>query len=140
MKTQSLERAKRKLSRDALRDLDASIVTPHGDRYLVKKWEIGKVIVVDTPAGPKKIEMAELTSYEETHGYYLAVVVNKGNGHRMETDVTVPMPFEPGQTVLVEKYSGRELMFGSETYIIVNQVDILAAIDLSGYFEKAESA
>ena len=135
----TLRVSKNKLDRNIIQQLDPSALTPHGDRYIIKKWDVGKFVTVQTSEGIKKLEMAEIVSWEEKHGYYLAVVISKGSGHRMETDVVVPMPFEPGETVIVEKFSGRELIFGSETYMIINQVDILAKINLRGFIEKASA-
>jgi co-chaperonin GroES (HSP10) len=103
-------------------------ITPHGDRYIVRKLTVDPTVRVATSAGERLIRIEGTKNFEDQPGYYLAEVVAVGSGHRLETDTFVPMPFGPGETVMVEQLSGRELRLGRHSYTIVNQVDILAAI------------
>jgi co-chaperonin GroES (HSP10) len=109
--------------------LDERLIIPHGDRYLVEKLTIDNTYVVELADGSTKLIPIEGTqNKEERDGYYIAEVVAKGNGHRLETNTVVPMPFDRGDVVMVEKFSGRELQIAGSIYTIVNQVDCLAVL------------
>jgi co-chaperonin GroES (HSP10) len=107
-------------------DLDPNGFAPHGDRYVVEKCIINNdYIVTRSDGSTKTIHVEGTTDKEERDGYYIARIVVGGNGHRMDTDVTVPMPFKPGEIVMVVKFSGQEIKIADATYTVINQTDIL---------------
>ncbi len=55
-------------------------------------------------------------------------VVAVGPG-RFEKGERVPMELAQGQTVLYGKYSGTEVTFDNEQYLILKESDVLAVID-----------
>ena len=55
-------------------------------------------------------------------------VVAVGPG-RFEKGERVPMELAEGQTVLYGKYSGTEVTFDNEQYLILKESDVLAVID-----------
>jgi co-chaperonin GroES (HSP10) len=122
------------ISRNVVRGLDPSRMTPHGDRYLVEKLSAqGSFTVTDDVTGeitgiihfPQEYAGRE----EADNGYYIARVLAAGNGMRHETGVIVPMTFDAGDVVMVEKFSGREIKLGTRTYCVVSQVDVLLRLD-----------
>lgn len=120
------------IEREVFMHLDAAQLAPHGDRYIVQKLRIGDKMRVDSVAG-SKILYTSSKDDEEQNGFYFARIIAKGTGHRLETNTIVPMPFEPGDIVMVEKYSGRPYSLYNDKmvikpYITVNQVDILTAV------------
>jgi chaperonin GroES len=55
-------------------------------------------------------------------------IVAVGPG-RFEKGERVPMELADGQTVLYGKYSGTEVTFDNEQYLIIKESDVLAVID-----------
>lgn len=96
--------------------------TPNGDRYVVALRDIDDTI----SAGGFKLVRPEMDDTER--GWKAGEVLCVGNGHRLETDVTVPMFFKPGDVLAIERLTGREIRIGAKKYLIVNQVDILGKI------------
>lgn len=115
------------IERDVVMHLDPRQLAPHGDRYIVLKMRIADKIKVSTVNGPK-ILYTSANDEEDHGGFYFAKIIAKGTGHRLEANTIVPMPFEPDEIVMVEKYSGKQYIIGSKTYCTVNQVDILTAV------------
>lgn len=109
-----------KIGKAAWEAQDPHKFEPHGDRLLVEEIEVEAVHYV----GSTKIILAG-TNEEIDRGWKLCRVIGKGNGHRMEVDVTVPMPFEIGDIVYVERFTGRCLRLQNKNFWIVNQVDVL---------------
>ncbi len=54
-------------------------------------------------------------------------VVAVGPG-RYEKGVRVPMELSIGQTVLYDKYNGREVTVGNEEYLIIEESNVLAIV------------
>jgi Chaperonin 10 Kd subunit len=143
-----------RIERDVLDDLDPFKEQPHGDRYIVEEAEIGNEKIVEgrklfvatdvgyfetNPLNGAK-KWVEGKSFEEVNGYFIGKVVAKGNGHRLERDETVPMPFEVGDVLRIERFTGRKWTFNGVKYRLVNQVDCLSRIpelspDRIGYMD-----
>jgi co-chaperonin GroES (HSP10) len=115
------------ISRQSILDMDPATIVPHGDRYLIELIDVERAYWITDGFGQRKrIQVEGGESLEERNGYYFARIISKGNGHRLEVDVMVPMPFDPGDVVMVEKFSGREVEMGAKKYRILNQTDVLA--------------
>jgi co-chaperonin GroES (HSP10) len=99
-----------------------------GDRYLIGVQEENSEYTVKMPDGTeKKIEMV-VKDGEKAVGYMRGIIVRVGNGHRLETDVTVPMFYERGDMVICERMAGAKMNFGGRTYRMVNQTNVLARV------------
>lgn len=117
---------------------------PHGDRLFVQKYEIEDAVYVDhmgddgtqtkiviqraiPPRNPRDPtpEMTSEQLQEVARGWILCRIVGVGDGHRLELDMKVPMPFEKGDFVYVERLAGRELDFFGVKYHVISQIDVL---------------
>ena len=92
-------------------------IKPLHDRVLVRPLEeeqksAGGIIIPDT------------AKEKPQQGEVMAV----GPG-RFEEGERVPMELTTGQTVLYGKYSGTEVTFDNEQYLILKESDVLAIID-----------
>ena len=87
-------------------------IKPLADRVLVQpataEEKVGGIIIPDT------------AKEKPLHGKIIAV----GNGTKDEE-----MVLKAGDDVLYGKYSGTELEFEGETYLIMRQSDVLAVLD-----------
>lgn len=91
---------------------------PLGNRVLLRRLEQeeklkGGIILPDT--AKKKQEQAE--------------VVAVGPGKKDKSGNLIPMPVQPGNIVLIEKYSGQEVALNEEEFIIVRADDLIAIIE-----------
>lgn len=93
-----------------------------GDRYLLEQIEVDQT----TKSG---IVLPGQT--EDVTGWQLGRVIAVGNGHRLETDATVPMFFDEGDYVLCERFSGRRFIINGTTYIVMNQTSCFGKVQLS---------
>jgi co-chaperonin GroES (HSP10) len=91
-----------------------------GDRYAVEIMEVDDLLIGDILI-PDKGEVERKWQAGE--------IVAVGNGHRLETDVTVPMFFEKGDVVVFERLTGKDFFFGHGEYRIMSQIDVLARIN-----------
>lgn len=57
-----------------------------------------------------------------------AVVIAVGSG-RDEKGEVIEMQVKPGDKVIYSKYAGTEVKFDDEEYVIVDQSDIIAAVE-----------
>jgi chaperonin GroES len=92
-------------------------VKPLGDRVVVRPMEEseqmrGGLYIPDT--AKEKPQQGEI------------VAVGPG---RFEKGERVPMEVSDGQVVLYGKYSGTEVTFDNEQYLIIKESDVLAVID-----------
>lgn len=92
-------------------------VKPLGNRVLVRRLAAeeklkGGIILPDT--AKKKQEQAE--------------VVAVGPGKKDKTGVVHPSPVKVGDTILMEKYSGQEVNFEGEEFVILRFDDIIALV------------
>jgi co-chaperonin GroES (HSP10) len=122
------------IARQRVRGLDPARMTPHGDRYLIEKLSAeGHFTITDDDTGETLHTIYLPQDYaaneEADNGYYIARVISKGDGMRHETGVVVPMTFDSGDVVMVEKFSGREVRLGSRMYCVISQVDVLCRLD-----------
>jgi chaperonin GroES len=90
--------------------------TPLYDRILVKRQEpeekAGRIIIPDT-AKEKPME---------------GTVISVGAGQRSEQGQTLPMAVKPGDRVLFGKWSGSEVKFDGEEFIIMKESDIMGIL------------
>jgi chaperonin GroES len=92
-------------------------VKPIGDRVLVKRLEEkeqvkGGIIVPDS--AKEKPQEAE--------------VIALGSGKRNEKGDLVPFEVKVGDRVLISKYGGTEVNYGSEKYVLLREDDLLAIL------------
>jgi chaperonin GroES len=95
----------------------AKKLKPLGDRVLVKAIEKemesrGGIIIPDT------------AKEKPQEGEVIAV----GPGKRDDNGKIIPMDVKVGDKILYGKYSGSEVKFGDEEYLIMNQDDILGTL------------
>jgi chaperonin GroES len=92
-------------------------LTPLGDRVIIKpvpgeeKSKGGIIIPDSAKEKPQKGE-----------------VIAVGNGRITDEGKLIPMDIKEGQTVLYGKYSGTEIKWEGEEYLIVKQSEILAIL------------
>ncbi|MDO8603364.1 MAG: co-chaperone GroES [Candidatus Omnitrophota bacterium] len=92
-------------------------IQPLGDRVLVKRLEAeektkGGIVLPDT--AKEKPQKGE--------------VVSVGKGKMLESGKVEPLEVKKGDTVLFGKYSGAEVSYKEEEYLILKEEDILAII------------
>ncbi|HEX2162502.1 MAG TPA: co-chaperone GroES [Thermoanaerobaculia bacterium] len=92
-------------------------IRPLHDRVVVKRLEAqeqvrGGIIIPDT--AKEKPQEAE--------------VVAVGPGKLDDDGKRMPMDVQPGDRILIGKYSGSEIKLGDEDYVIVREDEILAVL------------
>ena len=93
-------------------------IRPIGDRIAVKPVaveETTKSGIILTGAAKEKPSIAE--------------VIEVGPGARDDNGALIPMEVSVGDKVITSKYSGTEIKFEGEEYIVVRQGDILAVVE-----------
>lgn len=90
---------------------------PLGNRVLVRRLEQtetlkGGILLPDT--AKKKQEQAEIIAI--------------GPGKKDKSGNLIPMPVKIGDIVLMDKYSGQEVLLNDESYIIARAEDLIAII------------
>jgi len=92
-------------------------IKPLSDRVIVKRLDAqetkGGIILPDT--AKKKQEQAE--------------VVAIGEGKKDKEGTLMSMPVKVGDIILMEKYSGQEVTFEEQQYVILRADDIIASIE-----------
>lgn len=93
-------------------------IHPLGDRILIKRLEeveqvSGGIIIPDT--AKEKPQEAE--------------VVAVGPGRRGEEGDLIALDLEPGQRVLIGKYSGNEIEVDGEEFVILSEDDVLGILE-----------
>lgn len=91
---------------------------PLGNRVLVRRLEPeetlkGGILLPDS--AKKKQEQAE--------------VIALGTGKQDKSGKTLPLPVKVGDIILMDKYSGQEVTFEEEEYVIVRGDDIIAIVE-----------
>jgi co-chaperonin GroES (HSP10) len=92
-----------------------------GDRYLVEMVDVpdrktvGNIVIPDLG--------------EAQRGWAVGRICKVGNGHRLETDVTVPMFFGEGDMIFFERLTGKDYHLGGSEYRILSQIDVLAKVN-----------
>jgi chaperonin GroES len=93
-------------------------ITPLFDRILVKRIE-GEAT---TAGGIYLPDSAQEKRQEGT-------VVAAGAGRVLDDGSVVPLELKGGEKVLFGKYAGSEVKYGSETYLILREDEVLAVIE-----------
>ena len=93
-------------------------IQPLGHRVLLQRLEAeetlkGGIILPDT--AKKKQEVAR--------------VVALGTGKKTKDGNVLPLPIKEGDRVLIEKYSGQEITFEEEEYLILRVDDVIAVLE-----------
>lgn len=91
---------------------------PLGNRVLLRRLapeETLKGGIILPDAAKKKQEQAE--------------VIAVGTGKKDKNGQLIPMPVQPGDTVLIEKYSGQEVTIDNDELIIARADDLIAIIE-----------
>lgn len=104
---------------------------PNGDRYLVAPMDHNDTMK-SLPESTAGILLPDTAA--QTLGWYGGMILEVGNGHRLERDEMVPMFFKQGATVMITRLAGHDVYLDGRLYKIVNQVDIL------GTFEDLDAA
>jgi chaperonin GroES len=92
-------------------------IRPLGDRVVVKALDADE----KTKGG---IILPDSAKEKQQKGKVLAV----GNGRILDNGTRVPLDIREGDTVLYSKYGGTEVKIDGESYLIVNERDILGVI------------
>ena len=93
------------------------MIKPLGDRVLIKMKEAEETTKSGIILASKSQEKPQV-----------AEVIEVGPGEKKE-DKLQEMYVKKGDNVIVSKYSGTEVKYEGEDYIIVKQEDILAIVD-----------
>jgi chaperonin GroES len=91
---------------------------PLGDRVLVQRIEEQETLkggIVIPDAAKKKQQMA--------------MVIAVGTGSTTSEGQTIPISVKEGDKVLIDKYSGQEIVMENEEFIIVRANEIIALIN-----------
>jgi chaperonin GroES len=96
----------------------ATKLKPLGNRILVRRLAAeeklkGGIILPET--AKKKQEQAE--------------VVATGTGKKDKSGNLIPMPVKVGDIILMEKYSGQEVVLNEEDFVILRSDDIIAIVE-----------
>ncbi len=95
-----------------------TVLRPLSDNVLVQRLEAeptvkGGIIIPDS--AKKKQETAS--------------VIAIGPGKKDSNGNTIPMPVKEGDLILMDKYSGQNVTFNDEEYVIVRASDIIAIVE-----------
>lgn len=91
---------------------------PLGNRVLVQRLEAEETVKggIILPDSAKK--------KQET-----ATVIAIGPGKKLEDGKVIPIPVKVGDTILMDKYAGQEVMIDEEEFMILKADDIIAIIE-----------
>jgi chaperonin GroES len=92
-------------------------IRPLGDRVVVKALDAEE----KTKGG---IILPDSAKEKQQKGKVLAV----GNGRILDNGTRVPLDIREGDTILYSKYGGTEVKIDGESYLIVNERDVLGVI------------
>ena len=93
------------------------MLQPIGDRVIVKVKEEEE----KTVGG---IVLASNAKQKPTEGEVVAV----GEGSNAENGSKIPMTVKKGDVVLYDKYSGTDVKYDDEKYLVLHEKDILAIV------------
>ena len=93
------------------------MIKPVSDRVLIKMEE-----------GEETTQSGIILSASAKEKPQIAKVISVGPGGNIDGNV-VEMYINPGDRVIVSKYSGTEIKYEGEEYLIVKQSDILAIVE-----------
>ena len=93
-----------------------NVLQPIGDRVIVKVKEEEKTV--------GGIVLASNAKEKPTEGEVVAV----GEGSYAENGNKIPMSVEKGDVVLYDKYSGTNVEYEGEKFLVLHEKDILAVV------------
>lgn len=93
-------------------------VKPLSDRVLIKMTE-----------AEEKTESGIILTASAKEKPQVAEVIAVGSGRITDDGTKLPMTVNPGDKVIISKYSGTEIKLEGEEFIIVSLGDILAIIE-----------
>ena len=94
------------------------MIKPVADKILIKMIE-----------GEEKTESGIILSSGAKEKPQIAKVIEVGPGATSEDGKKIEMFIEKGQKVIVSKYSGTEVKYEGEDYLIIKQDDVLAIVE-----------
>ncbi len=96
-------------------------IRPLNDRIVVKRAE-----------QPEKIGMIVVPDIARERGQEVEIIA-VGPGKKLENGDPWKPDVEPGQHVLLGKYSGTEITLEGEDYVIIREDDILGVIEMRSF-------
>ena len=94
------------------------MIKPVADKILIKMIE-----------GEEKTQSGIILSSGAKEKPQIAKVIEVGPGLTLEDGKKLEMFIEKGQKVIVSKYSGTEVKYEGEDYLIIKQDDVLAIVE-----------
>ncbi|MEG0255945.1 MAG: co-chaperone GroES [Vagococcus sp.] len=94
------------------------MLKPLGDRVIIEVKEVEEKTnggLILTTASKEKSQTG--------------VVVAVGDGRTLDNGTKLPVSVEVSQTVMFEKYTGQEVKFEGNEYLIVHEKDIVAIVE-----------
>ena len=91
---------------------------PIGERVIVKREEISNV----TDSG-----IVTSTGHQELSDR--AEVIAVGSGKKLNDGTILPLAVKVGDTVIINRYAGQEVIIEEETMILLNEADIHAIVE-----------
>src|SRR5258705_12481348 len=101
-------------------------IRPLHDRIVVRRVEETEVL-------PGGIVIPDTAKEKPQKGVVLAT----GSGMRLENGTVVPLEVRPGDTILLGKYSGNEIVLDGEELLVLREGDVLAVLDSASQGIKA---
>ena len=98
----------------------AQSITPLHDRLLIKRLENDETTAAGIIIPDSAKEKAQL-----------GTVVAAGPGSRTQDGTTIGLSVKPGDKVLLGKYSGTEVSFEGQDYLIIREDEVLGVISSS---------
>lgn len=92
-------------------------IRPLHDRVLVQRIE-------ESESVERGIIIPDTAKEKPTRAKVIAV----GNGKLLETGERIPVAVQPGEQILLGKYSGSEIKVAGEEYLIVREDEILGVL------------
>jgi chaperonin GroES len=101
-------------------------IRPLHDRIVVRRVEETEVL-------PGGIVIPDTAKEKPQKGVVLAT----GSGMRLGNGTVVPLEVRPGDTILLGKYSGNEIVLDGEELLVLREGDVLAVLDSASQGIKA---
>lgn len=101
---------------------------PHTSAPHLKVKPLGNRILVRRLAAEEKVKGGILLPDTAQKKQEQAQVVAVGPGKKDKNGTLVAPPVKAGDTILMEKYSGQEVNFEGEEYVILRFEDIIALV------------
>ena len=91
---------------------------PIGERVIVKREEISNVT-----------ESGIVTSTGQQELSDRAEVIAVGSGKKLNDGTTLPLSVKVGDTVIIDRYAGQEVVIEDESCILLNEANIHAIVE-----------